>query len=602
MHQPYYKDSNGEYVMPWVFTHAIKDYYDMAHLAVKHNIKAAFNLVPSLIIQLKDYYDFNVNDRFLNFIKKKNRNYYENSFILDIIQSTSINLVNKFPRFKSLLNNGFLNITQMNDLEVFFLLAHCGDYLRENNKVVSYLLNKTSFSWEDKLTLLRELHSFIKTIIPLYQEAFRQQKIDISTTPFYHPILPLLLDINSAEDLKKPALFADFSDDAKVHIEMSIKLFEREFGKKPIGIWPAEGAISDKTVNIFKQYGIKWTATDESILHKTDPSLNTDYLYTLNGMYILFRNRQLSDNIGFKYQYYTTKQAMNDLNNSLKKLNIIILDGENAWEYYQNPADFLESFYREINKHRVVSCSELIYLDGLDRIELNKIASGSWINADFSTWIGDDEKNRAWEMLSKAKLSLEHNDDKEAKNLLLADEGSDWFWWYGDTNYTKQKHLYGYIFKNRIAEIYKKLNKPFSDILTLIADDKAINRQPISYIKPKIDGKDMFFEYINAGTIRLRSSSIHQKTVIDTIKYGYDEESNLYLAIHINPLSSHFTLNINGVDYEIKRGIYKDYAIDKIFEIKLPFCKNIHIKLMKTDAVEQEITFEIQPIKQVWIV
>ncbi len=601
MHQPCYKDANGEYIMPWVFTHSIKDYYDMPYLAVKNGVKVTFNLVPSLIVQVKEYANFNVNDRFLNYIKKKERNEYENKFVLNIIKSTSFALINRFRRFEELLSLKHLNDNDMNDIEVFFLLAHCGSYLRQNNEIVKELINKSSFAWEEKIILLKELHKFIGSIIPFYRSSFKEGKIDISTTPFYHPILPLLLDVNAAENLKKPKVFADFKDDAVLQVKSAIELFEKEFGKKPSGMWPAEGGVSQKTVELFNEFDIKWIATDESVLYKTNPSYKLDKKYSYKGVNLIFRDKTISDNIGFKYQFLKTDDAVKDLRNSLKDINVIIMDGENAWEYYSDPNGFLDAFYREIKQFNCMSISELSEYKNIETVELGTIANGSWINADFSIWIGDDEKNRAWELLSKVKMNLDEQKDAESEKLLLTDEGSDWFWWYGNTNYSKHKGLYDYIFKSRIAKIYKKLNKPLDDIYSLIIESEEENRPPISYIRPDLDGEEAFFEYINAGEVTFKSSAIHIQPVIDKIKYGYDENKNLYLAIFLKE-HKNITLMINSKKYEIKKGIYEDYAFDKIIEIKLPFCDKVDIEVIKDGKSEQKLAFDVKNIELVWVV
>ena len=600
MHQPCYKDASGEYIMPWVFTHAIKDYFDMPYTAVNNNVKATFNLVPSLIVQLKDYSDFDVNDRFLKYIKKKERSEYEKEYIFDIIKSTSFSLINKFPRFKELLNQPYLNMDSMNDLEVFFLLSHCGDYLQHHSDTVKNLMRKTTFLWEEKIALIGELHEFISKILPFYKDAFINGSIELSTTPFYHPILPLLLNVNAAEQLEKPRIFADFKADAKKQIEMAMELFENEFGKKPFGLWPSEGSVSAETLDLIDEFGLSWVATDEDILHKTNPSYTLNKRYFYKNLTVIFRNKTISDRIGFMYRYLKTDDAIVDLKKNLSDTNMIIMDGENAWEYYSNPAEFLNAFYKEVGQYEVLTMNEFARNTKLEAFELDDIASGSWIGADFAIWMGDSEKNRAWEILSRAKSSLGDFPNEEAYKLLLIDEGSDWFWWYGQTNYTKHKKLYDYLFKSRIAEVYKLLNKPLDEIYSFIIEQNEYNRAPVSYIKADIDGRETFFEYANAGYAEIKSSAIHTQTLIKGVKYGYDERSNLYLAIFSTKLSGIY-LRINSKVYDIKRGVFEDYAVDKIIEIKMPFCDNIKLEVLKDGVVVQEIAFEIKKINFTWI-
>ncbi len=601
MHQPCYKDPKGEYIMPWVFLHAIKDYYDMPYFAVKHNVRVTFNLVPSLIVQLKDYSNFDVNDRFLKFIKKKERSEYEKGFILDIVKSISFALSNKFPRFKELLKKPYLDMNDMNDIEVFFLLSHCGNYLTNHSKVVKDLINKSSFSWEDKIQLLEELHRFVSKILPFYKKAYLNGLIELSVSPFYHPILPLLIDINDAGNLRKPNFYVSFKDDARLQIERSIELFVEEFGRKPAGMWPSEGSVSKKTLDLINDFGFRWIATDEDILHKTNPSYDLENKYIYKNTIVIFRNKTISDKIGFTYRFLGVDDAIADLRNLFGRVNVIIMDGENAWEYYQDPWGFLDAFYEEVSKHKPMTMSEFADCEKLETIELEGIASGSWIGASFHIWMGDEEKNKAWAILSKAKTVIDNEYNEKAHKLLLIDEGSDWFWWYGQTCYTKHKKLYDYLFKSRIGEIYKILNKSADEILSFVVEDREFNRPPISYIEPQINGRETFFEYVNAGYVERKSSAIHERRNIKWIKYGYDKINNLYLAIGLRRFKG-YQLRINNKIYELKRGIHGDYAVDKIVEIKLPFCDNIVVELLRNGVVVEVVSFEVKPINFTWIV
>jgi alpha-amylase/alpha-mannosidase (GH57 family) len=594
-------DAGGEYVMPWVFTHAIKDYYDMPYIALKKKVRVTFNIVPSLIVQLKDYSNFDVNDRFLNYIKKSQKSEYEYEFVLDIIKSTSYKLSVKSNRFTELIQKKDLTPDELNDLETLFLLVHCGDYLRQNNEIVKELVNKNHFSYQDKILLLDELHRFISKIIPFYKNAYKDDAIEISTTPFYHPILPILFDVSSIETLKKPNMFADFRNDAKWHIKKAIELFESEFDKKPNGMWPSEGSVSKETVELFNDYGVKWIATDEAILKKTNPELSPNKRYVLNGVNVVFRNREISDKIGFKYQFLKTKDAIDDFKQSLKDVNIIIMDGENAWEYYSNPKEFLEAMYDEVIEYECMSIGEFAKYEKIKQKELKTIASGSWINADFSIWIGDEEKNRAWELLSRAKMALDNKKDKKALELLHQNEGSDWFWWYGNTNYTKHKSLYDYIFRSRIAAIYKILNLSISDIYEPLIKKRETNRAPVSFIKPKLNGKINFFKYANAGLVDFKSSAIYSDLALSRVKYGYDDEFNLYLALFFEDKNINL-IDINGKKYNIKKGVFDGFAYDRIFEVKLEFCDFVEISVFKDDKCVQKVSFDVKTIEYRWLV
>jgi len=295
MHQPYYKDDiDNKTFMPWVFLHAIKDYYDMAWYMEKFpKIKATFNLVPSLLYQLNQYVEHRANDILLEAIKRDSEPLENEVSILNkyLFLANEKNMIKPIPRYYELYQKfkkgdsiNLFSFSELLDAKVLFLLSWCGNYLRINSKVVKSLLEKgRDFTLKDKNLLIKALFHFISTIVSYYKELEHNKKIAISTTPFYHPIIPLLLDFNSAkearEDVNLPNIKSNLTPYGSLHTKFAIKYFVDTFGKKPKGFWPSEGSVSQKTAASFCANGIRWIATDEEILFKTLHSHNRENIY-----------------------------------------------------------------------------------------------------------------------------------------------------------------------------------------------------------------------------------------------------------------------------------------------------------------------------------
>ncbi len=577
MHQPYYRDDlSGEIIMPWVFLHAIKDYYDMPWYLEKFpNIKATFNLVPSLLVQLKAYENVEVNDKFLKTLKKpiasidnKERTYlYEYLFF-----SNEHNMIKPFPRYHELFmkkEKGFSD-NELLDLEILFLLSWCGNYLRENKSKVSKLIKKgRGFTQEDKLDLLGVLSDFIKEIIPYYKKLLEKKQIEISTTPFNHPISPLLFDIQNGKlansNTKLPKYNGSFKDDALIQIDSAIDYYEKLFGKKVIGFWPAEGSVSYDFLEVLNQKGIKWACSDQEVLYKSG-HFSQDDIYKNNLLYfkdqkinLFFRDRKLSDLIGFTYSGWESESAVDDLIVRLKEIhdknehskNVnIILDGENAWEHYTNNAkDFFEILYAKLDSCDWIESrlfDEVIKDDCIASNELHDIKPGSWINGNFNIWIGHEEKNSAWEMLFQTKKDFEKLQDllsdkviKMIKNEFLIAQSSDWFWWYGDDHHTDLASTFDMLFRQHLINIYTLMKKEVPTNLlrpivqTSTSHDSFI-KTSTNRITAKLDGKITdFYEWLGCGEVELKnelsSMSMHDFTV-SKIYFGCDK-NYCYIAL-----------------------------------------------------------------------
>ncbi|RMA97704.1 glycoside hydrolase family 57 protein [Hydrogenothermus marinus] len=615
MHQPSYLNEDGIMHMPWVFLHSIKDYFDMPFLVSKfENIKATFNLTPTLIEQILLYEEYKTEkDKFLILLKKdtKDLTKEEKNFIIKICKSSPYKtMVEPYERYKELYQKDILNNKELLDLEVIYLLSWTGNYLKENSEVVKELLKKgKNFTSEDKNSLIEELINFIPKILPFYKKLQEEGKISISTTPYFHPILPLLIDINVAKEadknIKLPKNPESLKEDAILHIKKAKKLYEEIFGIKPNGFWPAEGAVDEKSIFLYIDEDIKWIATDEAILFKSLKDNNRKNLYKLynhKGIKIVFRDHNLSDLIGFVYKFWDFEKAVNDFITHLKNINnnfensivSVILDGENPWEYYKNNGkDFLNKLYEEISSLDFCKTKTMDEILSTEPKNLENIKPGSWIYGNFNTWIGDEEKNKAWELIFQTKRDFKHhlnelNEDtiKQIEEEFLKSECSDWFWWYGKGHFTKFNLEFDFLFRNHLIKIYKLIGLPVpSNLYIPIAKSKNIESfvmEPKSYISPVIDGKETsFFEWLDSGLIdeeKAYTTMQKQKNIISKIYWGEDEE-NIYLRLDgdIKKLKGSkiniFLREKNLFSLNTDKNVYEDdcikMAINEIVEIAI---------------------------------
>ena len=561
MHQPDYRNSDGIMQMPWVFLHAIKDYYDMPWMMARHDgLKATFNITAPLIEQLELYYkEPQRYDKFLSLwiLSPEILDEHQRAWILKLLNSTQFDtMVKEFPRYVELYHKEHISNSELIDLEILFILSWCGVYLKKNSTLVKELIDKQrDYNVEDKVSLLVELSRFVSGIFKYYSKLSNEGIISISTTPLNHPILPLLLDMNNAKlanpSTNIPNEALSLADDAKKQVIQAKILFEKTFGFLPNGFWPAEGAVDEKSVALLRENGIKWIATDEAILFKSLNSSDRNQLYTpydYNAMCMGFRDRDLSDLIGFEYRHKNAQNAADNFTSELQKIEnqnssstaFVILDGENAWEFYKNNGyDFFDALYK--NFIQSIWCKTLTMDEvyKLDKVELPYLLPGSWVHGEFNTWVGHKEKTRAWELIYITKKDYERYQDSlsdiqkgQISKHFLAAECSDWFWWYGDDHYTEFAIEFDELFRNNLITIYELMEIiPPSDMFLPILQHKSAGNfwlKPQSDISPSIDGKrNLFFEWLGCGIVdesKIFSTMDNQRGPIEKIVYGQDDE------------------------------------------------------------------------------
>jgi alpha-amylase/alpha-mannosidase (GH57 family) len=544
MHQPLYKNpEDGHYLLPWVRLHATKDYFDMAALIeTVPQMRAVINFVPSLFVQLEDYAQGTAKDPFLEYSSKPASKLSDKEKLFLLNNFFTVNKKRKIDpsaRYSELWKKKAqagseperllksLSLREYLDLQVLFNLAWCGPTLRKDPQVASLIVKDRNFTQEEKELLLAKQQELISRIIPAYRRLQEQGRIEVSVSPFYHPLLPLLCDSDSAEEAQ-PGITLPHSrfthpEDAEEQIRLALQYYRQLFGTEARGMWPPEGGVSNKALELAIRQGLKWIATDESILKKSasfgeknikeiegcfpSEKICSPYLYkTRQGeLSIFFRSQALSNLISFVYSSWDEEKAADDFFRQLLALNSclkegpgpyiisIIMDGENAWEYFPQGGEvFLLSLYQKIAacpQFKPVTFSEFLSMIGRGhQNSIAKISPGSWINGNFSTWIGEPVKNKAWDYLDQARkaleefiarLSLKEKKQKrkaieKALKTIYVVEGSDWFWWLQSGEQAENERKFSIIMKLYLKEVYKTLEL---EIPAYLRDIRSIKQE-----------------------------------------------------------------------------------------------------------------------------
>ncbi len=540
MHQPWYQRGlDGEYQLPWVYLHAIKDYADMAaHLEAHPKMKVVVNFAPVLLDQLEDYaaqlrgwLDNRepMNDPMLNLLAGATAipdNLHDRYRLLcDCQRAHAPKMIDPYPAFKSLLSPvrfmfphhecsevdteflQYLDPQYFVDILVWYHLAWLGHSLKQTATAQRLIEKEALFDDIDRHELVRLIHDCIAELIPRYRKLAETGQIELSMTPYGHPIIPLLNDMKNMrcsqpkDPMPKTKGYPGGTDRARWHIQHGIETFERHFGMRPQGIWLSEGAISEDAIALIEEFDFKWTASGEGVWRSSiqmsdhDPEVIHSkralfHSYQLNDYKpkIFFRDDGLSDLIGFEYSKRNSVEAANDLVQNLvniadflgdsagRHVVSIILDGENAWEYYpHNGYHFLNQLYERLSDHKRVrtACfSELVDLPMCH--DLETMCAGSWVYGSFSTWIGQADKNKAWDLLAEAKTAydgvvaegeLDEASLQEATKQLAICEGSDWFWWFGDVNPSSSVSDFDQLYRVQLKNLYELLRLPVPAVL-----------------------------------------------------------------------------------------------------------------------------------------
>lgn len=603
-HQPFYKDlKTGKAVMPWTRLHATKDYFDMAAILDDFpNIRLTINLVPSLLAQLDDFARNQVSDPWLEktLIPAKQLQEDDKIWILEnFFHCNWDTMIFPNKRFGELFEKRgkhagkeeikrkktYFNVQDFLDLQVWFNLAWMDPYWQEKDIFVAGLFKKGAhFTEEEKLSLIAKQREICGLVIQKHKELWEKGRIEISTSPFYHPILPLLCDTDAAQMAMpgslKPKTRFQHPEDARLQIQKALEYMEKTLGRKPVGMWPSEGSVSEEMIGLLHEAGIRWAATDEGVLFHSlrisedsgqkreqiyQPfSVQPDSLKPKGGgsVEMIFRDHSLSDAIGFVYSRMDPQKAAEDFIDRICKIGdalpaqdpalvSVILDGENCWEYYARDGhDFLRALYGALSNHpRIKTTTVSSYLDRFPaRKTLKKLWAGSWINTNFAIWIGHPEDNAAWDWVSNARKFLhdylaarpeeaQKPEVQLAKESLLIAEGSDWCWWYGDQNSTAQDSVFDGLFRSHLSNVYAFLGAKVPEKLAHSIkqkQDKETISAPVGLIHPRIDGlTTTYFEWRSGGSYRAAGAggTMHQAdSFLSSFHYGFDMDK-FYLRI-----------------------------------------------------------------------
>jgi len=525
-HQPDYRNDNDEYRLPWTYLHALKDYSDMAaHLEAVPNVCAVVNFVPSLVDQLDDYArqcaTGQLRDPLLARLIDPELQALDAPARQALLQACfRLNLatmLEPFPAYKRLhdmyrlVEEGgadYLSGQYLADLVTWYHLAWTGETVRRAYPLVTRLMEKgRGYTLEERRALFELVGEVVGGIIPRYRALMERGQIELSTTPHSHPMAPLMIDFRAAQEAR-PMLALPINGDypggaerVRAHIEAARQSHEAHFGVRPEGFWPAEGGVSEPVVRLFSEAGIAWAASGEGVLRHSLATAGADLgdktvwayrPYRLKGASTacFFRDDQLSDLIGFEYKGWWAGDAVRHFMQALDEIRRhsrgrrvvvpVILDGENAWEYYPfNGYYFLSELYQALAEHPLIhttTFSDYLALFPETVAELPRLTAGSWVYGDFTTWIGDPAKNRAWDLLCEAKRAydramaggrLSEAAREEAEALLKSCESSDWFWWFGDYNPRESVETFDELYRAKLRRLYALLHRRAPEGLSL---------------------------------------------------------------------------------------------------------------------------------------
>ncbi len=544
MHQPQYR-CNDIYTRPWTWLHAIKDYTDMAaHIEAAPEARAVVNFSPHLMLQIDDYSHLirrlldsgeaskdHILDALGGLFPQGNAE--KEALVRSCLRAHDVNIRQRFAPYNHLchlaeqaLEAGRLpEQGDITDLLVWYCLAWMGEFMRSGSPLAGRMMEQAGgFSLQDRHDLLALIGTEIADILPRYRRLAEAGRVELSVTPWSHPILPLLMDFSSAREAMPGVELPTGSypgGEARCnwHLRHAIACFEHHFGFRPAGCWPSEGALSERTLELLLNHGFKWTASGANVLRNSlganvgqpEVSQHEDNKHHENPQHRLwtapatnsggkhlvciFRDDELAELIGFSYSQWQAIDAVNDLvyrlEQALERAGTqgnsdptvsIIMDGENAWEYYpENGKEFLSVLYERLSSHPRFQLST--FSDVLKRVPLQplpRLTAGSWVYGNFSVWIGHPAKNRAWERLIDARLAVDEAIAQDHAGLLPVEqvleqlsvcESSDWFWWLGEEGRAQDGPAFDELFRLHLKALYRLIGVPAPAVLDQPVDD-----------------------------------------------------------------------------------------------------------------------------------
>lgn len=644
LHQPYYSvPDRSSNLLPWVRLHSVKAYYDMGRMLERFpQVSCVVNFSGSLIKQIHEYVEEGKRDTWWDLTLKPAAQLNAQDKRQVLKHFFSINwetCIRPLPRYWELLEKRGHNADEAStqdfttedwrDLQVLFNLAWFGFCAREEFPLLKELIEKGSnFSEGEKKALLSLQIETMGKILPMYRGLHESGQIEVSLTPMYHPIVPLVIDSDAAAratpDRPRPPRF-HAPDDARYHVREALRAGREMMGIEVRGMWPSEGSVSPEAVALFAEEGLHWIASDEDVLHRSKKghwSRDHDLYraWRLRGQdkpFIFFRDHGLSDQIGFSYSKNAPEVAVNDLLSRIRHvpaphqeqppLVSIILDGENPWEHYPDDGNaFLNLLYKRLGE---VEDIETTYPSRYLASEthkshagvLDRIHSGSWILGNYQIWIGHAETNLGWELLGRARQvlveatqarSASPKDLERAWQALYIAEGSDWFWWYGDDFGSDHDADFDRLFRAQLRYIYHALEMETPhDVETPIISARTSQTSftpPQGLISPKIDGKsEYFYEWSGAGMYQntgAHGAMFENTRFVDTLRLGFDLET-LYVRVDPGP-----DFHDERADLQVRMRIRTGEANH---QIELSFEEEVIARLTTVNADEEHLLEEV---------
>ncbi|SHK67874.1 Alpha-amylase/alpha-mannosidase, GH57 family [Marinobacter antarcticus] len=550
MHQPCYQDlSTGEFLFPWVYLHSIKDYSDMAaHIESQPAARAVVNFAPTLLEQIETYllqieqwrYGIGeIGDPLLAALVSQALPEAGTPAFIDLMEkclrANPERIIQRYPAFARLAElarlyrkktelQGYMSEAFLADLLVWYHLGWMGETIRLENQCIKSLQEKgQKFTLEDRRALLNVIFEVLAGIGPRYRKLAHNGQVELSVSPYSHPMIPLLLDPESAREalpeviLPIHARYPGGEQRVDWQLQQARTVFQRFFGIEPVGCWASEGGVSQSTLNFLERHDFRWTASGDSVLQNSleraanhspevkwleDCGIHQPYTFGDSGTTVFFRDDALSDLIGFTYSDWHAKDAVADLVYHMENIASsgkpetvisIIMDGENAWEYYpENGFHFLSELYRVLANHprlKLTTFQDLTDEPPAKPSNLPYLVAGSWIYGTFSTWIGDPAKNRAWDLLCEAKTHYDQvmaegglgtEQTETAQKQLAICEGSDWFWWFGDYNPTQVVRDFEDLYRRHLVNLYELIGYPApASVFLPFSQNSRLNDQQV---------------------------------------------------------------------------------------------------------------------------
>ncbi len=642
-HQPQYADpEDRKNSQPWVRLHAVREYYDLGLMMQKYpKIKSTVTLSSCLIEQIIQY-EHGFEDQFLSLIKLNPRDMAPETRsifltkIFDLYASESLMAKDVwsslYKTWKGRLEKGGIEKAtkltseqEILDIQVLHLLGWSGNSVLNSERLEATLSKDSGFRLEEKANILKLHEELIPKIIPMYKELASANQIELAISPYYHPILPLIIDNDYGKIAdrysEESSLHFEFPADAAKQLRDAFNLHQKVFDEEPMGMFPPEGSICFEVMELAAREGVRWLITDEQILQRSiEEGLEPDMKYSAfhvegieNSPAVFFRCQELSETISTEYFDMPPKDAVDDFFSSLERIRAsisgdhrkyivpITLDAENRWEFFpENGIQFLNELYSRLSDTETIRTVRMKdYLDEAgDLPVINNIQPGSNIDGNFNSWIGQEQKNRAWDVLTEAREALEkasETDDiqkepykercEAAYRNILAAEGSDWFWWYGIRRTSPQGRLFDELYRSHITKVYSYLNLPIPDELSEPLDYyvEEVAAAPEAMLSPDVDGKETEpGEWEAAGYWYLEEVAGRQADYIfQGVKFGFDKE-NLYLRLDCD----------SGLLKSTEENVHIDICMVKPVEaeITVSLIDQLEIIKYKSQGVKRDVT------------